>query len=68
MKFYNFLLLTKWKVKKKPMRDKVRIENAEMRLIKWESLKWWERERERERVTNDIHCDYELSRQEELNS
>ena len=40
MKFYNFLLLTKWKVKKKkPMRDKPRTENAEMRLRKWESLK-----------------------------
>ena len=48
MKFYNFLLLQNEKIKKEPMRDKVRTENAEMRLIKWESLKWWERERERE--------------------
>ena len=42
MKFYNFLLQKKKKEKKKEsMRDKVRIENIEMRLIK--------RERERER-------------------
>ena len=44
----QFPSTNKMKSKKETMRDKVRTENAEMRLIKWESLKWWERERERE--------------------
>ena len=57
----QFPSTNKMKRKKEPIRDKVRIENAEMRLIKWE----FEMMRERERVMNDIHCDYELSRQEE---
>ena len=48
MKFYNFFLLIKWKGKNELTRDKMRIKNAEMRVIKWEGLKWWERERERE--------------------
>ena len=42
----QFPSTNKMKSKKEPIRDKVRTENAEMRLIKWESLKWWERERE----------------------
>ena len=56
------------------MKDKVmKIENAETRVIKWESLKWWwikkrerERERERERTMNDTCCDCELSHWEKL--
>ena len=59
----QFPSTNKMKRKKEPIRDKVRIENAEMRLIKWEFEMM--RERERERVMNDIHCDYELSCQEE---
>ena len=40
MMFYNFLLLKKWENKKVCMKVKVmKIENAEMRVIKWESLK-----------------------------
>ena len=44
------------------MKEKVKTENAKMRVIKWEKegLKWWERERERERVTNDTCYDCEL--------
>ena len=33
-KFYNFLLLKKWKGKKRLMRIKVRTNNADMRVIK----------------------------------
>ena len=36
MKFYNFILLTKSKGKKGLIRDKMRIENVEMRIIKRE--------------------------------
>ena len=53
MKFYNFLLLTKWKGKKWLMKDKVRSENDEMRVIKWDRKRVWNddrRERERERA------------------
>ena len=55
MKFYNFFfLLTKWKGKKGLMRDKVKIEKVEMKVIKWEpemtiEKKKMKRERERER-------------------
>ena len=55
MKFYiYFFLLTKWKGKKGLMRDKVKIEKVEMKVIKWEpemtieKKKNEERERERE--------------------
>ena len=50
------------KKKKKPkqnknglMKEKVKTENAKMRVIKWEKecLKWWMRER----VMNDTCCD-----------
>ena len=58
MKYYNFFLLTKRKrIKKKWLiSEKVGIENAQMRVIKWKIVwndnrknKNWERERERER-------------------
>ena len=54
MKFYiYFFLLTKWKGKKGLMRDKVKIEKVEMKVIKWEPEMTIEKkkneERERER-------------------
>ena len=44
MKFYNFLLLTKWKGKKVQMRDKVGTEIFEMKVVKWEEV--WNDDRE----------------------
>ena len=50
------------------MKDKVRIENVGMRVIKWERI--WsderERERERERETNDTCCDYKPISEESI--
>ena len=67
MKFYNFLLLTNLKKSKKwLMRDKERIENGEIRVIKWERI--WnndredKKERDREKAMNDTYCNFELSR------
>ena len=57
MKFYNFLLLTKSKSKKGLMRNKMRIENVEMMIIKWERVWNDEREREREREREKIHAE-----------
>ena len=67
MKYYNFFLLTKRKrIKKWLISDKVEIENAQMRVIKWKIVwndnrkdKNWGRERERE--IDDICYNYELS-------
>ena len=62
MKFYNFLLLTKWKGKKWLMKDKVRIENIEIKVIKWErKSKIVIEKRKRERVTDYTCCDYKPS-------
>ena len=43
MKFYNFLLLTKSKSKKGLIRNKMRIENVDMIIIKWERV--WNEDR-----------------------
>ena len=49
IKVYHFLLLMKWKGKKGPKRNKVKTENAKMKVIKWERIWDTKRERERER-------------------
>ena len=53
------------------MRDKERIENGEIRVIKWERI--WNNDREdkkergREKAMNDTYCNFELSRWKEQN-
>ena len=47
IKVYHFLLLMKWKGKKGLKRNKVKTENAKMKVIKWERI--WDTKRERER-------------------
>ena len=49
IKVYHFVLLMKWKGKKGPKRNKVKTENAKMKVIKWERIWDTKRERERER-------------------
>ena len=44
MKYYNVILLKKRKRKKGLTRDKIGIENVEMRVIKWERV--WNDDRE----------------------
>ena len=44
MKYYNVILLKKRKIKKGLTRDKMGIENVEMRVIKWERV--WNDDRE----------------------
>ena len=44
MKYYNVILLKKRKRKKGLTRDKMGIENVEMRVIKWERV--WNDDRE----------------------
>ena len=48
MNYYNFFVLINRKRKNRIINDKVKTENVERRIIKWE------RERERERETDDI--------------
>ena len=38
MKIYKFFLLIKWKTKKEFVRDKMKFENIEIKIIKWVSL------------------------------
>ena len=48
MKYYNFILLTKRKRKKKELiRDKVKIDKTDMIVIKWERV--WNDNREKKR-------------------
>ena len=54
MKHYNFFLLMK--KKNGLIKDKVGIEDIEIRIIKWEKV--WNDERERERERDDICYKY----------
>ena len=67
MKYHNFFRLTKRKrIKKKKwlISDKVGIENAQMRVIKWKIV-WNDNRKDknwgREREIDDICYNYELS-------
>ena len=61
IKVYHFLLLMKWKGKKGLKRNKVKTENAKMKVIKWERI--WDTKRERERETYDTYYNYKPSGQ-----
>ena len=65
MMYYNLFLLTKWKRNKGLIRDKVGIDNAEMRVIKWKRVEMIIQNRKLgdggEREINDICYNYESS-------
>ena len=49
MNYYNFFVLIKRKRKNRIIKDRVKTENVERRIIKWERERERERERKRER-------------------